>query len=169
MKSLLYHRVQPKNVYKVLKSKSIKSHESIIDDQICMTRNVLLMSETRPFVVVFDRDKLRERYKIVPFCFLGWKFVNKTSDFERWRKNYEYGFESEERILSKEIPLDLAEYVGFLECGCYDYKNPKHVHSERLFQRYKENRNERLKNRQKNRRNRVKTKLRNFREELKSD
>lgn len=134
-KNFLYHRVQPKNVKKVLESGSIKPHELIEPELkcICMTRNVVLMSASRPFVVVFDRDKLKQKYKVKPFCLLGWKFVNKSSDFERWKSRFEYGFESEERVYGGEIPLSLAEYYGYLESGCYDYKNPEIIHSKRLF------------------------------------
>ena len=134
-RNLLYHRVQPKYVKSVLKSKSIKPHESIEPERkcICMTRNVVLMSHSRPFVVVFDRDKLKKFFKIEPFCLLGWKFVNNTSDLQRWMKNYEFGFESEERVYGGEIPLELSEYYGELPVGCYDYENPNKVHSHRLY------------------------------------
>lgn len=135
MKNLLYHRVHPKNLNAVLESNSIKSHKDIIGNQICMTRNVVYMSASRPYVVVFDRDKLKKFFKVEPFCFLGWKFINKTNDFDRWKKRYSYGFESEERVIAKEIPLELAEYFGILEAGCFDYKNPNKVYSHRIFER----------------------------------
>lgn len=135
MINLLYHRVHPKNLDAVLESNSIKAHKDIIGNQICMTRNVVYMSASRPYVAVFDRDKLKKFFKVQPFCLLGWKFTNKTNDFERWKKMFSYGFESEERVIAKEIPLELAEYFGILEAGCFDYKHPTKVHSHRIFER----------------------------------
>lgn len=136
MKNLLYHRVQNKLIDQVLSSNSIKSHQDIEGNQICMTRDVIFMSTSRPFVVVFDRDKLRKHFKVKPFCLLGWKFVNKTKDFDRWNKIFTYGFEKEERVFAKEIPLELAEYYGILKSGCFDYKKPTKVHSHRFFDGY---------------------------------
>lgn len=137
-KNLLYHRVQRKNVKLILESQSIKPHEFIeVNRQcICMTRDVVYMSASRPFVIVFDRDKLKKFFKIEPFCLLGWKFINKSSDFDRWRTKREYGFESEERVYGGEIPLSLAEYYGELRVGRYDYNNPHLIHSKRLLEEY---------------------------------
>ena len=123
MKNLLYHRVQPRLVESVLDSQSIKCHDKIEGTQICVTRDVVYMSSSRPFVVIFDRDKLKKYFKVKPFCLLGWKYLNKTDDYDRWSKRYTFGFENEERIIAEEIPLELAEYVGFLNAGCFDYKN----------------------------------------------
>ncbi len=135
MKNLLYHRVHPRYVQDVLKSNSIKCHTQIVGTQICVTRNVVYMSASRPFVVVFDRDKLRKYFKVKPFCLLGWKFINQTDDFKRWIKVFKnYGFENEERVIAKEIPLELAEYFGELNSGCYDYKKPNKVYCHRLFE-----------------------------------
>jgi hypothetical protein len=63
------------------------------------------------------------------------KYTNKTNDFERWKKMFTYGFESEERVIAKEIPLELSEYFGVLNAGCFDYNNPNKVHSHRIFER----------------------------------
>lgn len=135
MKSLLYHRVHPRLVESVLDSQSIKCHDKIEGTQICVTRDVIYMSSSRPFVVIFDRDKLKKYFKVKPFCLLGLKYLNKTDDYDRWSKLYTFGFENEERIIAEEIPLELAEYVGFLNAGCFDYKKPTRIHSRRLFER----------------------------------
>lgn len=128
-KNLLYHRVQPRLVQQVLESQSIKQHTLLNPKCICMTRNVILMSRSRPFVVVFDRDILKQHYKVKPFCLLGWKFISNSTEYDRWKKRgYIFGFENEERVYGGDIPLSLAEYVGELPLGHFDYTN-----KERLY------------------------------------
>jgi hypothetical protein len=125
--SLLYHRVRPDLVDKLLDSGHIK--QSAYDNgAICMTRDVNYLAKQRPFVIIFDRDKLRRNFKVRPFCFLGWHFFNNQETYERWSKKYTFGFEREERVYGGDIPLHLAEYVGYLDEGRYDYKQPKKQH-----------------------------------------
>lgn len=132
-KNLLYFRVQNRLIGQVLESGLILPHSIIETDRqcICMTRNVVYMSRSRPFVIVFDRDKIKQYHKIEPFCLSGYKVVNKILGFERWKDTISY--ESEERVYGGPISLGIAEWYGYLYSGCHDYRNPKLIHLNRLY------------------------------------
>lgn len=121
MKNLLYHRVNPRFIKKVLDDGVLKPHIShpISEDNscICFTRDYDYMKKARPFVVIFDREVLKRHFKIVPVCLRGLieQSNNEKYNLNKWSKILPYyGYECEERIYNNEISLDLAEYVGYI-------------------------------------------------------
>ena len=122
--NLLYHRVNPKFVDKLLDSKVLRVNRTLDGEQaICLTRDVLLYSKTRPFVIVFNREELLNHYQVKPCCVID-KVKEKLPDvYTRFSKHKECGFENEERVY-KDVPLSLALWYGYLPIGYYDYRNP---------------------------------------------
>lgn len=123
MKNLLYHRVNPRFIKKVLDDGFLKPNVSHpisldVDECICFTRDYDYMKKSRPFVVIFDRDVLKYHYKVVPVCLKGLieQSNNEKYDIKKWSKILPYyGFECEERVYNKVISLELAEYVGYIK------------------------------------------------------
>ena len=149
MKSnLLYHRVNPKMVKSLLsdgylRPRLVHPHKGEFCDKetydtnsaICFTRDVVYLSRSRPFVVIFDRDKLKKHFSIKPVCLRGLIEQNFSEHYKVsvWQRLIPcYGFECEERVYSQKIPLELAEYVGELPVGHFDYRNPNKIHSKKL-------------------------------------
>ena len=127
-KNLLYHRVNSKFLHKLLEDGKLKPSKTLDgENAVCLTRDVVYMSRSRPFVIVFDRDKLKKFYKVKPCCVID-KLKDKLPNvYERFEKRKQSGFENEERIYN-EIPLHLAEWYGELNTGCFDYRKPHNVY-----------------------------------------
>lgn len=126
--NLLYHRVNPRFVDKLLESKTIKVNKTLDGEMaVCLTRDVLLYSKVRPFVVVFDREVLIKHYKVEPCCVIGKLKTKFPKIYDRFSKHKQSGFENEERLY-KDIPLSSALWYGYLPVGHYDYRNPNIKH-----------------------------------------
>jgi len=77
MKSLLYHNVRNLEILKsILKSGKILKDERLMDPCVCLSRDSRYLKD-RGIQIVIERDKLRNYAKIKPFCYHGWKHVNK--------------------------------------------------------------------------------------------
>ena len=126
--NLLYHRVNPRFVDKLLESKTIKVNKTLDGEMaVCLTRDVLLYSKVRPFVVVFDREVLIKHYKVEPCCVICKLKTKFPKIYDRFSKHKQSGFENEERLY-KDIPLSSALWYGYLPVGHYDYRNPNIKH-----------------------------------------
>jgi len=122
--NLLYHRVDPRFVDKLLESKVLRVNKTLDGEQaICLTRDILLYSRVRPFVIVFNRNDLLKHYKIKPCCVIDKLKTTLPDVYSRFSKHKQSGFENEERLY-KDVPLSLALYYGHLPVGHYDYRKP---------------------------------------------
>ena len=131
-KNLLYHRVNPKFLNKLLDDGFVKPSKTLDgENAVCLTRDVIYMSRSRPFVIIFDREKLKKFYKVKPCCIIDKLKVILPDVHERFKKHKQSGFENEERVYD-EIPLHLAEWYGELSVGCFDYRKPDIIY--RIFQ-----------------------------------
>ena len=128
--NLLYHRVNPRFVKELLESNVIKINKTLDGEKaICFTRDVLLYSKSRPFVIIFDREELLRKYKVKPCCVIDKLKTTLPSAYSRFSKHRQSGFENEERIY-KDVSLDLALWYGYLPIGCYDYRNPNTAYKQ---------------------------------------
>lgn len=121
--SLLYHRVNPIFVNDVLDCGILRVSKTLDGEfAVCLTRNVVYMSRSRPFVIVFDRCKLLNNFKVTPCCVISKLKENRPSVYNKFSKRYPHGFESEERVYS-DLYLKDALWFGSLKVGCYDYRD----------------------------------------------
>ena len=126
--NLLYHRVNPIFIEKLLESKTLRTNRTLDGERaVCLTRDVLLYSKVRPFVIVFDREELLKHYKIKPCCVIEKLRTTLPEVHSRFSKHKQSGFENEERLY-KDVPLSLSLWYGYLPVGHYDYRKPNIKH-----------------------------------------
>ena len=117
-------------VKKLLESKILKMNRTLDGElAVCLTRDVLLYSKVRPFVIVFDREELLKHYKIQPCCVIDKLRTRLPDVYSRFSKHKQSGFESEERLYNN-LPLSLALWYGYLPVGHYDYRKPNIEHKD---------------------------------------
>lgn len=109
MKRLLYYRIYTPHLEQILNDGFIQANSYA--NCICLTRSSTYLSTTRPSYIIFDADKLRQRYSIKPICIYGWSLLNRNMGKDKERYIRSLRRESEERVYTDKLFLHESEYI----------------------------------------------------------